>query len=78
MDVKFKDRKEHIELMRGAINMVGLGIDYKSTILLLQAQEKLAELGGKFTLKDAHQLQAEWSDQMEKYYDSLEKEVDNG
>ena len=36
MDIKINDRKEEIEVVRMACNIVGIGLDYKSTMLLLE------------------------------------------
>lgn len=69
MKVDFKDRETETEYLRGVLNLCEIPVDYPMTDLILRAQQKLSELGGELTIKDAIQVKSEW----QKYWDDYSK-----
>jgi hypothetical protein len=67
MKVEFKDRETQTEYLRGVLNWCEIPVDYPMTDLILRAQQKIAELGGDLTLKDAIQVKSEWQKYWEDY-----------
>jgi hypothetical protein len=69
MEVKIKDRKEEIEFLRMACNMAELGIAYQHADLILRLQEKLSELNGKFSIRDAIEVHSKWKEEWREYFE---------
>lgn len=67
MDVKIEHRKDEIEFVRLALNIADVGIDYKTTDLVLRVIRKVNSLKGKFSLKDGVVLRHEWINEWNKY-----------
>jgi hypothetical protein len=65
---KIKDRKMHIECLRMALNMVGIGVNYESTILLDRIVRATDKMGGEFSVKDAVEIQAQFEKEMDEYF----------
>lgn len=73
-DVKIKDRDNSIEYMRMALNMVGIGVDYKTTVLVKMALDCLKKKKGKMSLKDACEIESAWQSLNDEYREKLKNE----
>ena len=73
MDVKVKDRKDEIEMLRIACNMVEIGIEYQHADLIIKIQKRLTELGDKFSIKDAVEIHYNWKEEWRKYFENQVK-----
>lgn len=75
MDVKIKDRKDEIEFIRMALNIVGIGVDYANADLINRTIKELNKLKGQFSLKDGVKLLYDWKDDWRKYAEKQEETV---
>ena len=73
MDVKIKDRKDEIEYLRIACNMVEMGISYIHADLILRLQERLKKLKGKFSIDDSVTIHYKWKEDWRKYFEAQSK-----
>lgn len=67
MDIEIKDREELTEYIRMGLNVVGIGVDYKTTILLTKVINEVKKKKGKFSIDDGLKLLVEWQNEMEEY-----------
>ena len=70
MNVLIKDRKKEIELIRMALNMAEVGVNYETTELIITVIEQQKKLGGKFSLEDGCNIFSEWQNKWNNYYES--------
>lgn len=68
--IKYKDRNEETEMLRMALNMCDIGLDYHHVELLLEVQEKLKKKGDNFNLKDGVNLYYDWAERWHKYFEN--------
>lgn len=67
MDIEIKDREELTEYIRMGLNMVGIGVDYKTTVLLTRVVDEVKKGKGQFSIDDGIKLLVEWQNEMEEY-----------
>lgn len=67
MDVKIKDRNEKIEMLRMALNMAQIGVDYKTTDLINDVIIAVEKHGGKYSLRHGANLYANWISKWDNY-----------
>ena len=75
MKVKHKDRQYHTNLMRIALNSVGINVDYVTTDLIEITLEKLREKNGEMNILDSSEIEADHERKWNKYFADLETEV---
>jgi len=71
MDISIKDRDSKTDQIRMVLNMVGIGVDYKTTVLLLDAISLYEMKKGKTDLLDASKLENSWQKKMDDYFKKL-------
>ncbi len=75
MSVKIKDRKEDVEHFRLALCMVGVSVNYETADLIQEIYNGLNDKGGKFTVKDAGEIESEHEEKWIKYH-KPKKDID--
>lgn len=68
MTVKIKDRKKEIEILRMALNMADIGVNYETTDLIIRVQNGLNERKDKFNVEDGLKIFYAWKQEWEDYY----------
>ncbi len=68
MDVKIKDRKRDVEILRMALNMCEIGVDYPQADMINRVVNKLSELKEAFSMKDGIELHSEWKKEWQDYF----------
>jgi hypothetical protein len=65
IDVKIKDRKKDVEMLRLALSMSGVGANYITCDLISKVLSGMKKKGGKFSLLDGAKIEAahekEWT-----------------
>ena len=74
MIVRIKDRSVKIETVRMALNMVGIGVDYIQTDLILKTTEAIRKDSKNFNVQDALDIQTNHSKEWEKYIKNIKNE----
>ena len=67
MDIEIKDREELTEYIRMGLNMVGIGVDYKTTVLLTRVVDEVKKGKGQFSIDHGCNILVEWQNEMEEY-----------
>lgn len=73
-DVKIKDRKYDVEILRMACNLAELNIGYVQADLILKLQDRLEKIKGKFSLHDGIEIHHKWKEDWIKYFEELDNE----
>jgi len=74
-DILIKDRKKEIEILRMALNLSEIWMDYESTDLLVRVQDKLNKKKGKFSLNDGVEIFHKWKEEYREYYKKFDENV---
>lgn len=69
LEVKVKDRKEDIEVIRMALNMAQIGITYCQADLIKRTFEVLKTKKTNFSIEDSVKIFYKWSEDWEKYFE---------
>lgn len=77
MNIPVKDRKQEIEYLRSALNMVGLTFDYPTTDLLLRTQAVFKKKKGKFSISDGVDVLYAWKGEWDEYLSQSGQEQTN-
>lgn len=67
MDIEIKDRDQLTEYIRMGLNMVGIGVDYKTTVLLTRVVDEVKKKKGQFSIDHGSNILVEWQNEMEEY-----------
>ena len=70
--VRIKDYKKDRHIMTIALGGVGLGLRYEDVDLLMLIQEALERRGGKLTINETTEIQFNWKDKWDVYFEKLE------
>ena len=71
--VKQKDRDPRTNEMRAMLKLLGFGMTYVDTDLLMRGLEVFEKKGGKMDLRDSTRLHMEWEKRWDKYFEKDEK-----
>lgn len=74
MEIRIKDRKDEVEMLRMSLAMAELHIDYPCADLILKVQERLKKLKGNYSLNDGIEVHHKWKDKWDYYFLNLKKE----
>jgi len=77
MEVKHSDKKQEVYYLQMACNMVGFGLDYPNTDLILRMQQAVKKKKGKFSISDAVDIQMKWKEDWDFYFQRLKTEQKN-
>ncbi len=67
MDIEIKDRDQLTEYIRMGLNVVGIGVDYKTTVLITRVIDEVKKKKGDFSIDDGCGLMVKWQKEMEDY-----------
>ena len=73
INVENPDREKEIEMLRMALNMCEIGVDYQHAELIKIVMDKLQILKLEFSLDDASELYSEWMGRWEYYEEKQNK-----
>ena len=73
INVENPDREKEIEMLRMALNMCEIGVDYQHAELIKIVMDKLQILKLEFSLNDASELYSEWMGRWEYYEEKQNK-----
>mgnify|MGYP005998886847 CR=1 FL=1 len=67
--VKHEDREERVNVLRLALNSMGIGVNYQTTDLILKTVDKIDSDIDSFSLKDVAKLQVDDESKWNKYFE---------
>lgn len=70
MEVKIKDRKKNISMLKIALNMSGISVDYVTTDLINDTLGLLKSKGGKASIEDSAALIVAHKKKWDDYFES--------
>lgn len=70
-NVKIKDYEKPQHLVLVALRLVGLNLNYETADLIHTTLEKVNDLGEKFSIKDASNIQVKHEEKWDRYYQKL-------
>lgn len=73
MDVRMKDRKQLIEMIRIVLNMCEIGVDYPMAEMVYECVKAVEKKKGKFTILDACEMLQKHHDKWDKYIAQLNR-----
>lgn len=76
-DIPYSKRDPEIQVLQLALRLVGLDVSYEAASLIKVTIDKLDELGGDFSLKDASKIQLNEEEKFEKLFQELSKPQQN-
>ena len=75
MEVKIKDRKKDVEMLRMALCMSEIWVDYQQADGIMTVLQKLEEKKEQFTLYDGVEIFRSWKKKWEQYFNKLNSET---
>ena len=73
---EIKDKERRLHCLEILLNLVGIGIDYETTMLIDETYGLYNEKGNSITISDIESLKSEHNKLVNEYY-KLKKQIDN-
>lgn len=72
-DVKIKDRDQDTEMLRMALNLAQLPVNYAQVDLIVKITEVFNKKKGEFDLSDGVNIYHKWKEQWDAYFEEVNK-----
>jgi len=74
MDVPIRKRQDNITFLQMALNLVGIGVDYRTADLINETLIVLNKKKEKMNLLDSAKIQLEWEKKWDEFFKKLKKD----